>query len=162
MKMGSNLIWLSISRTSPVKKDQKNSVLFSSQCQHLKMPYPEIIISYTHPQHQKCYILLLTCFSPLESKWHFPEEKETLLLLKCVKHYLVPFCPFCECKPLFPISPPDRDISPSAPQLPQGEEQMQLLCKSLLNKYTNVKKTNLILKTNTYFKHKQIDILETY
>ena len=69
---------------------------------------------------------------------------------KCVKHYLVPFCPFCECKPLFPISPADRDISPSAPQLPQGEEQMQLLCKSLLNKYTNVKKTNMIFKINKY------------
>ena len=27
---------------------------------------------------------------------------------------------------------------------------MQLLCKSLLNKYTNVKKTNMILKRNKY------------
>jgi len=53
-----------------------------------------------------------------------------------------PFCPLCECKPLFPISRVDRDISPSPPQLPQGENQMQLLCESRLNKYTNVQKTN--------------------
>ena len=65
--------------------------------------------------------------------------KKRLLL---VKDYVKPFCPLCECKPLFPISRVDRDISPSPPQLPQGENQMQLLCESRLNKYTNVQKTN--------------------
>ena len=80
--------------------------------------------------------IIINCSSKIIILYHL---KKRLLL---VKDYVKPFCPLCECKPLFPISRVDRDISPSPPQLPQGENQMQLLCESRLNKYTNVQKTN--------------------